>query len=459
MSTEAWYRDPHNYVRELIEAGVGNIAWYKGTLLKRRIDPVVWGDIFFGQETPYRMLVIADEGTAEVGHGYGMDNPIAVYPSWKYGDELQFLEDMMMHNVGDDEELCNDTTIQNEYRPVFGQEHRVVVHNMPSANTTAGRSLIVTLKRLQEDYPHCILHVNGMYSYKYTFGMGFGAADIEPRTKAWKGNVTLASGYDLPYEHVQKKAKWVTMVGMTPADLEIPSKRCVFNIKSAEWAAENFGLLGNYANIRRIQEHDAFVPDVDYRRKTVKMPMALSLKAKPGDKTLCNMCSLKLDCSQFRAGEVCSLTDSNTGDLVKFFKTRDSRNIIEGLNTLLAMQAKRLETAMSNEEELDVIDPQVTKMVNSLFAQGVQLAKLVDPALRGGVKVNVGIVNGTTGATTQISGSTPAELTGEVVRALELQGIPRDKITPELVMATLNGMRSPEDRTRAIEGTIVAEEM
>lgn len=418
---------------------------------------MAWADLYYGGSIEYRQLVIAAEGTVEVRPGFPLDRPFAVYPTWSYGDDLAFLEESMAHNVGDDEDVCTDPSAQLEFRPVYGQEHRVVVDRLPPATTSAGRSVLVTLKRLQEDYPHCILHVNGLYSYKFAFGMGFGSADVEPRTVAMHGQIVLASGYQMPFEHVQKQAKWVTMVGMTPADLEVPRMRCIFNIKSAEWAGKNFGFLGNYAKVKRVPVPDVFVPDKEYKPKLTKMPLKKSLEAKPGDKTLCNMCSLRLDCSQFRAGEVCSLDDSNTGGLVRFFQTRDSRTIIDGLNVLLAMQAGRLESAVAEESELGVMNPEVTKMVNSLFSQGVTLAKLVDPSLRGGVKVNVGVINGVNGQTTAISASTPAELTGEVVRALEMQGIPRDKITPELVMATLNGMKSPDDRNRAIEGSVVAE--
>jgi hypothetical protein len=56
-----------------------------------------------------------------------------------------------------------------------------------------------------------------------------------------------------------------------------------------------------------------------------------------------------------------------------------------------------------------------------------------------------------------VSTSTPAELTGQVVRALEAQGIPRDKITPDLVMATLQGMADKDRVQPAIEGAVIAE--
>jgi hypothetical protein len=120
------------------------------------------------------------------------------------------------------------------------------------------------------------------------------------------------------------------------------------------------------------------------------------------------------------------------------------------------LQANRLERAAGIEQELDDISPEVSKLINSLFSQGVTLAKLLDPSLRGGgVKVQVGVLNGQ--ATAAVSTSTPAELTGQVVRALEAQGIPRDKITPDLVMATLQGMADKDRVQPAIEGAVISE--
>ena len=71
--------------------------------------------------------------------------------------------------------------------------------------------------------------------------------------------------------------------------------------------------------------------------------------------------------------------------------------------------------------------------------------------------MQVGVINGQ--ATAAVSaGGNPNELVGSVMRSLEQQGIPRDKITPDLVMSTIKAMTSPEDRQRAIEGAVIAEE-
>jgi len=456
MSTEVWFRDPVYYAKELVECEVGLITWNRGVLTKRRIDPLGWADLYFGQAIPVRQILIGSQGSVEIGPGRGLDKPLAVYPTWTYGDEMAFLEDMVSKNVGDDMSACFDTSIPPDERPIFGQEHRVIITAIPPANTGPGRAIIRTLKLLQEDYPQCKIMVHGLYSYKYAFGMGFAAADMEPRTAAANGKLMLAAGAEMHYKHVQQKAHWITAMGMKPADMEIPRMRCIFNIKSAVWAGANYTSLHSPRSTKSSKPVDVDTPDEGYVPEAGRA-LPIRAKAKEGDKTLCNMCSLQLECKQFREGEVCSLTDSNTGELARFFGTRDSQHIIDGLSTLMQMQSRRLEYAAEEERILETLNPEVTKMVNSLFSQGVTLAKLLDPSLRGaGVKVQVGVINGQAAASVS-SASSPTELVGSVMRSLEQQGIPRDKITPDLVMNTIKAMTNPEEKQRAIEGAVIAE--
>jgi hypothetical protein len=454
MATEVWFRDPYNYVRELIECGQGLIAWNRGVLIKRSIDPVSWAQLYYGESMPVRQLCIGSQGTAEVGPGRGLDHPIAVYPTWTYGDPLVYLEDMLARPVGQDMHACTDLNLARDERPVFGQEHRVVVTGLPNLSSGLGRNLITILKHLQEDHPEANLMLHGTYSFKMCFGLGFRSADVEPRTGAASGTLLLANGAEANYKRVQKEPTWLKAVGMTPGDLDVPRNRCIFNIRSAVWSAANLAKVKNFRSTRH-ENVDTKTPDVNYVMPEGRNIIPAKL-GRVGTKVVCNACTLQLSCKQFRRDEVCSLTDSDTGKLARLFGTRDSRGIVDGLQALAMLQANRLETAVSIEEELGDISPEVSKLINSLFSQGVTLAKLLDPTLRGGgVKVQVGVVNGQ--ATAAVSTSTPAELTGNVVRALEAQGIPRDKITPQMVMATIEGMGNPENVQRAVEGTVISE--
>jgi hypothetical protein len=459
--TQVWLRNPHNYIREVMEAGGGAnlFAWDRGLLAKRRIDPVPFVGLHFGP-IPFRTLLVGDQGTAEIGPDNPISKPMAVYPTWTYGvDEPELLFELIENPVGENPDICSDESIPADERPVFGQEHRVVIIDLPPMTTSIGRRFMAWLKVMQEDNPQCTIHLHGLYSFKYGFGMGFGAADMDPRTSAAQKNLQLASGAVMPFQRVQANARWVTVLGMSPGDLDSPSKRCVFNIRSLMmYARQSVAQANLMLKAQAANKIDTVSSDSDYVFPATRKAYPASVKFVEGDKTLCNSCSIQQTCKQFRVGEVCSLPEGNTVRLAKFFQTRDSQTIIDGLGTLLAMQSHRLEQAAGEESVLGDVNPEVTKMINALFSQGVQLAKLVDPALRGGgVKVNVGVINGQASASVS-SGQTPSELTGQVVRALELQGIPRDKITPDLVMATLKAMASPEDAQRAIEGTVISQE-
>ena len=64
-------------------------------------------------------------------------------------------------------------------------------------------------------------------------------------------------------------------------------------------------------------------------------------------------------------------------------------------------------------------DPEVTKMMNSLFKNGVQLAKLLNPELNGkGQSVTVSVGGGHTAGV-----FSPQQLTGKIIAELEAQGI------------------------------------
>jgi hypothetical protein len=247
LSTEVWFRNPDSYIRELVEAGEYKIAWDRGLLVKKRIDASKHASLYFGQTYPYRLLLVGEQGTAELRADSSLDNPTAVYPTWSYGEDAALLHELVSQPVGQDKEACFDTSVSADERPVYGQEHRVVIINPPNATTGPGRAFLRYIKELQEDYPDVILHVHGLYGWRAAFGMGFGAADIEPRAAAQKGKVHLPSGSEERYEALVNKPQWTSAMGFKPVDLAVPRNRCIFNIKSAVWAGEHYDELYNFA--------------------------------------------------------------------------------------------------------------------------------------------------------------------------------------------------------------------
>lgn len=455
MSTNVWFRNPADYIRELVETDTCLVAWDRGLLLKRSIDPIKHAELYFGRSFPWELLVVGPQGTSHYKQDCTIDTPVAVYPTWSYGEDAALLEEMVAQPAGDDPTVYGDASVEADLRPVKGQSHVVVVTDLPNGSSGPGKSFLAYLKVLQEDYPDCTIHVHGLYSFRLAFGMGFKSADIEPREYAKKGNIMLPSGKIEKFEIARKHPQWVTQLGFKPVDLEVPRNRCMYNIKSAKWAAQNFSLLYNMPKINTGAEVDTTSPDSQHKRIETKSPLINAGKVKEGDKFLCDTCSLQDKCSYFRDGAVCSVPGAEPRTIAQMFRTRDSGQIIEGLSTLAAASAARLERGMRVEEAVGELDPEVSKAMNQAFGMGVQLAKLVDPTLRpGGTKVQVNVGAGGAAAVAVMN---PKQMAAQAIQALVDQGIPRHEITSDMVAGLLAGMANPDQAQRAIESPIQGE--
>lgn len=90
-------------------------------------------------------------------------------------------------------------------------------------------------------------------------------------------------------------------------------------------------------------------------------------------------------------------------------------------------------------------------MMGQVFDQGVKLAKLLNPALAGGPKVQVNV--GAGGAAT-VSEVNPRQLAAMAVKELEQRGIPRESITGEMISTLLTDMGDESKRAKAIQGVV-----
>lgn len=454
MATEVWFRNPHDYIRELVECGATNVAWDRGLLVKRGIDPIKHAELFYAGAYQWRVLAVGSQGSAEYRPGDTLEKPTAVYPTWVYGEDSIILEEMIEHPIGQDAVSCSDVTVPGDERPVWNQEHRVIVTEMPPSNTGPGKNFLRYLKTLQEDYPDCIIHLHGGYSWKTAFGLGWGAADIEPRTAAQKGKVHLPSGSVEKFERLVAKPQWTAALGFKPADLSVPRNRCMYNIKSAIWAGENYQELFKFKT-QGAGSGDYESSDNDHVPAETRSPlMPTAPKAVEGDKTLCDTCSLQDKCRYYRAGAVCTVPGAETVKLAHMFKSRDADTIIDALGTITAAGASRLERSMELEKALNETDPEVTRMMGQVFDQGTKLAKLLEPqrfSPGSKVQVNVGA-----GASASVQGGNARQLVAGVIQELVNQGVPRDKITPEMVQGVLEGSINGENQIKAIQGTVTA---
>lgn len=448
--TELWFRNPHNYVRELAEVGGPfRIIWDRGMLIKKRIDPVAHAKLYFGENADVEILCVGKQGSAHVDYNSSLEKPKAVYPTWEYGEDFNILEEMVSSPIGLDAEACSAQVPLDE-RPVVGQDHRVVIINLPDAKMHSSKAFYRNLKELQEEYPDCKITIHGSYSFRIMFGMGYYAADYEPRTYAANGSVQLPNGKTLAYARTVGQMQWINLLGTTVIELKNPKPRCIFNIKSAKWASEHFT-----ENIKfRTRGEDTADPDSPKTViPTTSATRTKSMLAQTGDKVACDTCSLADSCKYYREGAVCSVPGTESSSLAKLFQSRDSSRIIDGLGTVLAAQTNRLERGMESEEEFGELDPEVTKLMNQIFTNGIKLAKLVDPTL---TKPLVQINNGKAGA---VASSNPKELMAAVVRAIEDTGVRREDITPDMIQTMFQkmGVQTQPEATQPqmIEGKVV----
>jgi hypothetical protein len=420
MATEVWFRNPVNYIKECVEAGINSLAWDFGILKRRTIDPFLMANLYYGV-MPWRAMVIGEQGALLINNDHDLDNPVATYPVWEYGGQFATLEKFCANNINPE------------------QAHVVVVIRPPTANSNIGRAFYQVLAQLQDEYPDCTIHVHGLYSFRVMFALGLKSVDYEPRELARMGKVVLPSGKEVTFEHAVSEPQWVNLVGMKPYDLKIPRNRCIYNMRSALWAGEHFTEAIKF----KTKGFTHVDPDNPLKRAPRnKSIMVKRTPSKEGDKFLCDMCSLQTVCKYFRTGAVCIVPDSEPVELARFFQTRDSDQIISGLGTLLATQTRRIEKALKVEAENDSLHPETTKMINTLFDRGVKLAKLVDPSLAAaGAPKTVNL--------TQINASTPNELMAQIVESFVQQGIPRGQITPDMIQRVLS---NPEElQGRAID--------
>jgi hypothetical protein len=128
--------------------------------------------------------------------------------------------------------------------------------------------------------------------------------------------------------------------------------------------------------------------------------------------------------------------------------------IIDGLGTLLAASTRRLESGLMEEQAIGDRNPEVTRQLSQVFDQGIKLAKLVDPSLRGGPSVQVNFGGG--GQSTQVAQANPQQMVATVFRELRAQGIEAEDITAEMVTGVLENMSNAKALPAAVQGEVIS---
>lgn len=428
----------------LAEEGVSHLVFTRQNLGRQKHEGHVYVRQFYAATgIKPKIMVIGPGGASNYFLDDKIDSPRSVFPVWSAkNDKLSDLVKLCADPVGDNEELCFSNTTPRMIRPVFGQEHRVVIYNPVLILSDLWRSV----KRIRADYPDVKFHLNGCQPFHFLFNNEFDSVDYDPASS--RGSEIALPGGNLfriscdPVFNLEKWQDWINLLGFSIDDVlrDIPT-RIKFNIRSAMWAKSHY--IDNFRWVKNVEDRNALADpsEEEYvpRNSRTIVSRRKRYSTKLAEKILCNRCSIAPGCKLFRSGQVCGLAESSMTDLTQFFQSRSADKIIDGLAEITKMQARRLQTASAAEELSGEFDPEVTKMQNSLFKNGVSLAKLINPELSGPgtrVQVNVG-VNGNAEA---VSLASPKQLMASVFRELESQGIPRDQITPEMVKGIISGM-------------------
>lgn len=420
---DVFFRNPFLYIRELVELRVNRIIWDRGLLVTRSVDPYRHAELYYPPSMDFEVLVSAEQGVSELRRGHTMANPWAVYPTWIPGGETpEALLRLIEEPVGDNPLKYQDYDLSVDARPIRGQPHKIFILYPPSASTLEGRQVYRFLADVQEEHPEVTLHIHGLYGYATMFGGNFKSVDTDARITAAHKKVMLPNGREVDIPTAAKTWHWLSLIGYNARQLAVPRNRCLYNIKSALWAAEHFK-----ENLRFKSTGFAEVDpeSVDAVTPTTRNVYNSRIKPGSGDKLACDVCSLQNTCKYFRVGAVCSIPGSDPAPLARFFASRDADKIIDGLGTLLAAQSRRVERGVKMENETGEFDPEVTKMMDGLFRNGEKLAKLLRPSLAGPkVGVAVQVQSGQTHASMGVAAA---------VAELEARGYDRDSITAEMI--------------------------
>lgn len=463
---EMWVLDPGPFIDLCFDQGVDAFVfrakfhesftqrqdWTK--FIRARARGRVWRAIW----TPYPgdFAVLFDSQ-----HGY--DKPQAVWPIWRANQNSWRDLDLLIENPWSDDPSMirgaygiDSRSMAEPVRASADQQHRILVANFPKDASQWGRFVSEILRLAsQPDAP--IFHFHGQKSVARCIGMRVPAFDHpvrigwysgQPRILLPNGQMTLLDDLDVD------KAMWLKLVGMAPRDFnmldrqELSRRVYDFNLRSLKWAYLNYDKAWDFRRKGRASEaggSEEFVP-TPTRVKFIRSKRLRDQETEY-DKWLCDTCIYQDTCPYSREGAVCILPGTDGEELANRFKTRNGQSIVEALGVLMSFQAKRLLQAAAKEEEAfdeKGLDDAVTRLANSIFDRGVQLAKLVDPAIAGRLvpKVNIGNFNLTGG------GMTPQALMSGLAQQLKEQGVSLEDMTEDqlgVVLAELVEHTGDED--------------
>lgn len=458
---DVYLQDPFFYLPDAIEFGFDKFILSQQSAMGTGIEALSFmraNSLHSGRDIKF--LLMDRHGATEYSIFSSYDRPIAVYPVWSGHDRFEDLIDLIEKPIGQDPRAYDNANIPLNLRPIKGQPHKILIRQPvkmnPNRMTADERQVekdhfAVQMSNIQKMYPGVELIFTGSTRFDVLFGHGFSSVGYrlhEGDDTGWTPRVVLPNGKHLKGEDIFEStwADWFELVGWRQQDLYNGRQATRFALASLGWARQYFNsvvpFVHNGSSRKNIlspefwqaRPNDFVLPK---SRRTLMHNSKLNLAEY--DRFACDTCILQSSCKLFRQGSICVVKGSEGVGLAEHFGTRNVDKLLGGLVKLVEKQAERLDDSLKAEEDAEEINPEVTKQFNQLFANGVKLAKLLDPSLNGGpsVSVNVGVGAGGVAA---ISTANPKQVVASIIQELEASGIPRENITHEMIQGFLKNM-------------------
>jgi hypothetical protein len=453
---ELWLLDPGPFIDIAFAQGISSFV-FRAKMHEATTRRQDWTKFLqmAARGRPWRAIWVPYPGNFAVGFDseHGFNRHVAVWPIWRASRPLSELEQLIENPWNEDFKSArghygvDSRHSAKPVKPFKNQERRIILAGMPKSEMEWSPLSAELLKLAESGANGHILHFHGQKSVARSIGIRVPSFDHPVRIDWVDGSprVLLPNGGIQQIDRIAENKDlelWIRIVGYNSRMLQIDDReelsRTVYdlNLRSLKWAHLNFDRAWDFR--RKGMATDIDSPDAEWEPppQPVKFTKRRASESQL-DRWLCDTCSHSFICPYSREGSVCIVPGSDAEELANQFKTRNSSAILEALGTLLAAQTRRMNRAMEIEEETGKLQPEVTKIMNSLFDRGVQMAKLVDPVIAGrsAPKLNIGIFNGSSPQ----QQATPQMLMAGVMAELESRGISPEEATEEQVAEILEG--------------------
>lgn len=444
---DLWWKDPFRYSNELVASGESQVMLDFGKLYHYRLNPRGFmRERFAGM--PWKCYVVHNDFVYLIDHTCESEQIKGSWPIWDYERyDLKELQDYVSapwlgRPVPPDARWWEI--------PQVGQQHRVFINDIVAGaqGDTKNRARRQRLTKIQKLFPEVELFIISKWlHFPLMFGSGFDACgvDVKATLLSNKRQLFLPNGSQFKSMDAAKYRDEIEYFGFDYRDVRDDHEAAMlFTIAVMRYAAHHWDDETGpfYSKNGRRRSPDFNNPDMYAEMPSYeRIPGFYAPVVKETDKIVCDSCSLWRKCPSYRAEEVCGLGSSDSRRLADMAMSRNADDVVEMLASIVSKQADRVEKRLEDEKFSESgHDKEVDKMLNSVFKNGVQLAKLRDPSLgRPLVQINANVQQAKA-----VESSDPRALAMGVIQEIEATGVKREDITEEMIQDHITKNYAPK---------------